>query len=60
MKKTRSAVPPCRIGDGERMQASSLPQMLCAMAMVQARSGGLEKYPKANSRDQTQYCDSSK
>ena len=45
---------------GERMQASPLPQILSAMAIVHARSGGLEKYPKANSRDQTQYCDSSK
>ena len=28
-------------------------------AMVQAISGGLEKYPKAKCRDQSQYCASS-
>src|SRR5215831_169780 len=42
------------------MQASELPQMRSASAMVQASRGGLEKYPNAGSRDQAQYCASSK
>src|SRR5437763_17037667 len=42
------------------MQASLLPQTCSAAAIIQARRGGLEKYPKAGSRDQAQYCDSSK
>src|SRR5215213_4559569 len=53
-------VPKYRIGAGERMQDSLLPQTCSAMAMIQARRGGLEKYPKAGSRDQAQYCASSK
>src|SRR5262245_6264865 len=42
------------------MQASEPPQMRSASAMVQASRGGLEKYPNAGSRDQAQYCASSK
>src|SRR5436309_7303456 len=42
------------------MQASEPPQMRSASAMVQASRGGFEKYPNAGSRDQAQYCASSK
>src|SRR5262245_21867535 len=42
------------------MHASEPPQMRSASAMVQASRGGLEKYPNAGSRDQAQYCASSK
>src|SRR3954451_25148179 len=42
------------------MQPSVLPQTRSAAAIAQASKGGLEKYPKASSRDHAQYCDSSK
>src|SRR5262249_28739160 len=42
------------------MQASELPQMRSASAIVQASRGGFEKYPNAGSRDQAQYWASSK
>src|SRR5262245_47762901 len=42
------------------MQASVPPQMRSVKPMIQASRGGLEKYPKASSRDQAQYCASSK
>src|SRR5262252_926049 len=47
-------------GAGARMQASDGPQTCSAAAISHARRGGLEKYPKASSRDHAQYCDSSK
>src|SRR5215470_5911098 len=47
-------------GAGARMQASDGPQTCSAAAISHASKGGLEKYPKASSRDHAQYCDSSK
>src|SRR6185295_4582523 len=59
-QNTASAVAVCSSGEGRRTHASSGPHAVVAAPMIQAMSGGLEKYPSAGSWLHAQYCASSK